>query len=334
MPDGGDLAACRGMMRGGSKSFFAAGLLLPKRVLAPATALYAFCRMADDAIDESAEKAAALDGLKLRLDRLYRGAPENHPADRAFADVVAAHDLPRALPDALLEGFAWDSQNRRYEDIYELHAYATRVAGTVGAMMAVLMGVRTAPALARACDLGIAMQLTNIARDVGEDARAGRLYLPMAWLREEGVDPDAFLARPGFSPALGRVVQRLVEAADALYDRSVPGITHLPMACRPAIRAAGLIYREIGWTLARRGYDSVSWRAHVPLSRKLVLLGLSFSALAPGDPDRAAGPAVAAAHALVHEAATVPWAPRRSFTERVLWVAELFARLEQQQETA
>ena len=77
-------------------------------------------------------------------------------------------------------------------------------------MMTVLMGARDARALARACDLGVAMQLTNIARDVGEDARAGRLYLPLAWLREAGIDPEAWLARPAFSDALGSVVRRLL----------------------------------------------------------------------------------------------------------------------------
>ncbi len=89
-------------------------------------------------------------------------------------------------------------------------------------MMSILMGARTPRILARACDLGVAMQLTNIARDVGEDARAGRLYLPLQWLRSAGIDPEAWLARPVFSAALGAVVQRLLDAADGLYARSTP----------------------------------------------------------------------------------------------------------------
>ena len=101
-----------------------------------------------------------------------------------------------------------------------LHGYAARVAGTVGVMMTLLMGVRDAAALARACDLGVAMQLTNIARDVGEDARAGRLYLPLDWLDEAGVDRDRFLAAPAPSPALARVVARLLAEADRLYARA------------------------------------------------------------------------------------------------------------------
>ena len=98
--------------------------------------------------------------------------------------------IPRALPEALLEGFAWDAAGRRYETLDEVEHYAARVAGCVGAMMTLVMGRRDPAILARACDLGVAMQLTNICRDVGEDARAGRLYLPLAWLRDNGIDPD------------------------------------------------------------------------------------------------------------------------------------------------
>ena len=89
---------------------------------------------------------------------------------------------------------------RRYETLQDLDAYAARVAGSVGAMMTLVMGQRAPEIVARACDLGVAMQLTNIARDVGEDARAGRLYLPLQWLREAGIDPDAWLAKPVFTP--------------------------------------------------------------------------------------------------------------------------------------
>jgi phytoene synthase len=203
-------------------------------------------------------------------------------------------------------------------------------------MMAVLMGVRAPGALARACDLGIAMQLTNIARDVGEDARHGRLYLPLSWLRAEGIDPDAFLARPVFTPAMGRVIRRVLEAAETLYARGALGIPHLPMRCRPAIRAAGLIYAEIGHTLARSGYDSVSWRAHVPARRKAALLARSLCALLPQGGDAATAPALAAAHYLVDAACTAsPWHARaavsKTITERVLWVCELFERLHQEE---
>ena len=154
----------------------------------------------------------------------------------------------------------------------ELCAYAARVAASVGATMTLMMGVRDADVLARACDLGVAMQLTNIARDVGEDARAGRLYLPLDWLDEAGIDPEAFLAEPQVTDGLRDVVARLLAAAEVLYARSEAGIGGLPLACRPAIRAARLIYAEIGAEIARNGFDSVGRRARVGRWRKMQLL--------------------------------------------------------------
>ena len=260
------------MIRTGSRSFHAASYLLPKRVRTPAYALYAFCRVADDGVDEASGKAAALQRLRERLDKVYRGAPEDHPADRAFADVVLVYAIPRALPEALLEGLAWDAVGRQYDDLSELTAYSARVASAVGVMMALLMGVRDERALARACDLGVAMQLTNICRDVGEDAREGRLFLPRRWMVEEGIDPAAFLADPRLSGALSKVIARLLAEADRLYARSEAGITALPMGCRSAIFAARHIYAEIGHEVAKAGYDSVTRRAIVTKSRKKVLM--------------------------------------------------------------
>ncbi len=273
----GDLASCYRLLNAGSKSFYTASLLLPRKVRDAATALYAFCRVADDAIDDSDDPSAALALLTERLDAIYRGRPQAQAADRAFAAVVELHGIPRALPEALLEGFEWDAGGRRYADIADVEAYGARVAGTVGAMMALLMGARDADVIARACDMGTAMQLTNIARDVGEDARAGRLYLPESWLREAGLDPDAWLAAPAFSPALGSVIRRLVDHAEALYERGRAGIAHLPLPCRPSMHAARLIYAEIGHTLVRGGCDSVNARAVVPARHKVALCWQALS---------------------------------------------------------
>lgn len=327
-----DLSACRALLRNGSKSFHAASRLLPPSVRAPATALYAFCRLADDAIDGEGASPAALAALSERLDLVYAGRPLNHPCDRALAAIVEAHALPRALPDALLEGLAWDAEGRRYHDLSALNAYAARVAGTVGAMMAVLMGVRAPEPLARACDLGVAMQLTNIARDVGEDARMGRLYLPVSWLEEAGIDADAWLARPVFGPALGAVVARLLAAAEELYDRAAPGIGALPLACRPGIGAARLIYAEIGREVQRRGLDSVSSRAVVPRARKLTLLARSLAAapLASAGP-ALAHPPLAETRFLVQAVAASPAQRRVAGTaEKITWVIGLIERLQRE----
>jgi phytoene synthase len=267
---------------------------------------------------------------------------------------VAHFRIPRALPEALLEGFAWDAEGRRYADLAAVQAYGARVAGTVGVMMALLMKVRSPAALARACDLGIAMQLSNIARDVGEDARAGRLYLPLAWMSEAGLDPDEFLARPVFTPQLGTVVARLLRAADLLYQSAASGIPALPVACRPAIHAAGLLYGEIGHEVARNGFDSISRRAVVPSNRKARLLIQALAGAALGRaPQIASDPAAnqflvdavlaadqhaaagagtdpATAHSAAHAAGLDARRRkrRRGPTESALWVLELFERLE------
>ena len=248
-----DLAACRTLLKTGSRSFFAAAHFLPYRCRDAATALYAFCRQADDAVDESGAPAEALAVLHARLDALYAGTPQNYPADRALAAVAQRCGLPKTLLEALLEGFAWDAEGRAYDDLEGVLSYSARVAGAVGVMMAVLMGERDADVLARAADMGVAMQLTNISRDVGEDARNGRLYLPREWLREAGIDPEAFLAEPRHSEGLAEVLARLLAVAHTLYRRADSGLTRLPSRCRPGMYAARLLYSAIGEQLAARG---------------------------------------------------------------------------------
>lgn len=324
-----DHANRRRLMRGGSRTFFAASLLLPASVRASATSLYAFCRLADDAVDLEADGTAALDGLRQRLAQVYAGRPLAIEADQALAVVVSRHGIPQALPAALLEGFHWDTVGRRYETLDDVHDYAARVAGTVGAMMALIMGARSTHALARACELGVAMQLTNIARDVGEDARNGRLYLPRRWMRDAGLDPDAWLAAPRFDAALGAVVARLLAAADALYERAAHGIAELPRSCRPAIQAARRVYAEIGREVERAGLDSVTRRAVVPPRRKLGLAASALSAalIAPARANAGIEP-LAAIRYLVDAGAghPAPGAPR-SFRERTVRVIEMFERV-------
>lgn len=330
----GDRAACRSAIRGGSRTFHAASLLLPERVREPALALYAFCRLADDAIDHSDEPQRALADLHARLERASVGDPRPHPADRALAATLDACSIPRAVPEALLEGFAWDSARRRYETLADVEEYAMRVAGTVGLMMALVMGVRSADALARAADLGVAMQLSNIARDVGEDARAGRLYLPLQWLDEAGVDAAELLRAPRFSAALGGVVARLVGHAGSLYARAALGVASLPVDCRPAIHAARLMYAEIGSEVARRGFDSISGRAVVSTRRKLALVAraLTATALRAGRQDPGVLPAaVPLIGAIVrHDAHRPPGTNGvpRSLADQLVGVLELFERLE------
>ena len=330
-----DVAACRRVLRLHSRSFHAASLMLPKAVRDPASVLYGFCRLADDAVDVHGGRAEAIQRLHERLARAYAGRPLPEPADRALAAVLLRHGIPRELPERLLEGLAWDAEGRRYATLDELLHYAARVAGTVGAMMCLLMGVRSAEALARACDLGVAMQLSNIARDVGEDARMGRLYLPLQWLHEAGLDADAWLAAPRHGPALAAVVERLLQQADALYAQADAGIALLPAACRPGIRAARRMYAEIGHQVRRAGCDAVSGRAVVPPLRKAGLLAGAvlpapgFIGQRTGSAAARALPPLAATRGLVEAAAGRPpgeagWR-RRGPLDTVL---DLFERLE------
>jgi len=331
-----DRAACTALLRSGSRSFHAASLLLPPATREAATAMYAFCRIADDAVDVDGGRMLALTQLRERLALIYAGRPAACAADRAFADVVERFGLPEALPAALLEGFEWDVIGRRYDDFGELCSYASRVAGTVGAMMCLLMGVRSNHALARACDLGVAMQLTNIARDVGEDARAGRLYLPLDWLAAAGIDVDAWMARPEFRPELAPVVARLLAEAEFLYARSAEGIADLPLTAQPSMQAARILYADIGRVVADNDFDSVSQRAVVPGSRKVWLVGAALLATlrrvraeqAPALPatrflvEAAMAAEVAAASAIV----------RQTLDDRVAWLVDLFERLEQREQ--
>jgi phytoene synthase len=340
-----DVAHCRHLLREGSRTFFAASLILPAGLRAPSAGLYAFCRVADDAIDQGADGAAGLLRMRSRLEGVYQGQPGDHAVDRVFADAVLRNAIPAEIPRALLEGFSWDVERRRYETPLELDRYAVRVAGTVGLMMALLMGVRDRATLAHACDLGVAMQLTNIARDVGEDARNGRLYLPLEWLRETGIDPDLWLARPEHTPALARVVERLLSVAEALYAAAECGIGALPASCRPGMRAARLLYAEIGREVARCGFDSINRRAIVSWQRKARILADAVVGRAPrpAAPVRVPAPEAAflidcaatgdagrPAPALESARERLRW-PR--IEDRITWLIDLFERLERRERT-
>jgi phytoene synthase len=182
------------------------------------------------------------------------------------------------------------------------------------------------------------MQLSNLARDVGEDARAGRLYLPLQWLAEAGIDPDAFLACPRHSPALAGVVRRLLDAADEHYRRAAAGIARLPLTCRLGIGAAGLLYAEIGQEVIRRGFDAVSGRAVVSGRRKAWVLATGLAGMAlPFRPL----PAIASPEGIFLVDAVARTMPRHLIqpvqppwwhvVERMRWVLDLFERLEQRE---
>lgn len=283
-----DRLVCRDWIRQHSKSFYLSSLLLPARVRQASWALYAFCRRADDAVDERADGGLRrVEQLHARLERVYAGRGDDDPIDRAFAAVVARHSIDRALPEALLAGMEMDARGTRYATDEELLVYCFRVAATVGLMMTRVMGVSDDAGWLRAADLGVAMQLTNIARDVGEDERRGRSYLPASLLAACGGDRRA-------------AVEKLLARADAHYRAADRGVPLLPRDCRFAIASSRNIYSAIGDAVARNGYDSISRRAWVSLPRKLWLVARALPAIFSTARDAAApGPADAQLRPLV-----------------------------------
>jgi phytoene synthase len=208
--------------------------------------------------------------LTHRLDCIYAGDPQAFVEDRALSVVVQRHALPRPLLDALLDGFAWDAQARRYDTLEQVHDYGARVAGSVGAMMCWIMGVRSPQALARACELGVAMQLTNIARDVGEDARRGRIYLPLNDLKQFGVTAQEILDG-SYSDRFTALMRFQAARAQGLYDQA---LALLPAAdCRtqkPGLMMAS-IYRALLAEIERDNFTVLHQRISLTPLRKLWL---------------------------------------------------------------
>jgi len=261
----------RAILGKGSKSFALAGMLLGKRARDDAAVLYAWCRQADDVIDEAGpgEAASALQTLRRKLDDLFAGRVRA-PLDIALSELIARRQIPKDYFQALLDGFAMDARGARYRLLADLDLYGYRVAGVVGLMMCHVLGVCDERCLKAAAHLGMAMQLTNIARDVVEDFRRDRQYLPTMLLSAEELG-DAMRAE---AQSLSRrhvaaAVEALLRRADRLYASGLSGLRELGWRDALAIGAAARIYRGIGRVLARRGFDSLRGRAVVSLPRKL-----------------------------------------------------------------
>lgn len=261
-----------------SKSFSLASRVLPRAVAEGVWVIYAWCRRADDAIDLAPveEQPMALARLREELADLRAGGLPEDPVVRAFGEVVAAHGISLDHADALLDGMEMDVRARRYGSLSELEHYGHLVAGVVGLLCCPVLGVDDERALQHADDLGIAMQLTNICRDVLEDWERDRLYLPQDLLEEEGagalVDALGGPFPEHLAPAVSRVVARVLERADALYASGDAGLW--AMAWRPAfaVRTARLVYAHIGERLRARDCDVLSGRVWVPGPVKLGLV--------------------------------------------------------------
>ncbi len=264
-------------LRQGSRSFNAAAMLLEPATRDSARLLYAWCRHVDDIIDGQSLGRPGAEDVRSPRERLaelraatlsaWQGEPQVDPAFEALRRVTARHAIPLAEPLTLIEGFAMDVEGRSYETFSDTLHYCYHVAGVVGLMMARVLGVQDERLFDHACDLGLAFQLTNIARDVIEDHRNGRIYLPEQWLRDEGLTPDT-LALPAHRAALHRVAARLLAAAEPYYESAQQGIDALPPRAAWAIGTAARVYRAIGDKILAAGPAAWDERRVVPTREK------------------------------------------------------------------
>lgn len=289
----GGIATCRQSIARNSKSFALASRLLPGHTADHAAIVYAWCRRADDAVDAvpAAAAPAAVRRLRQELADVYRGAATGVPELDAFAAVVRAHAIPREYPDELLAGMQMDCEHARYASFDELLLYCHRVAGVVGLMMCHVLGVDDLAARRQAAHLGIAMQLTNICRDVLEDWQLGRLYLPGELLAACGApDLGAQLGRPfpvAHTQAVAAAVARTLALADGFYRSGNRGLAALPWRCAVAVGAASRVYRAIGRRVRRQQCDVTRGRAIVSQRGKLVQVALAAVQVLATAPARA-----------------------------------------------
>lgn len=267
----------------GSKSFALASRVLPPALRDDASMLYAWCRHCDDVIDGQDMGHGLIenykDGQLERLEELrtktksaLSGQPTTDPIFAGLARVISTHQIDHKHPFDHLAGFEMDATDRIYVTVEDVLDYSYHVAGVVGVMMAQIMGVRDKVTLGQASDLGLAFQLTNIARDVIDDARAGRVFVPQELLTKHGapIEVEELAKREHWDAAYGAAIE-LLDIAESYYASARIGIKALPFRSAWAIRAALNVYREIGEVLRAKGPSAWEGRVGAGKSRKLWL---------------------------------------------------------------
>ena len=265
-----------------AKTFTLAARFLPARQRDDAAVVYAVCRLIDDLVDEAVDIQAGCRALDELREMLF-GERRPSPLIAVFLQTAERCDIPLEAVSDLIDGVASDAGEVMVEDDAELIRYGYAVAGTVGLMMCGVIGVRDPAARAHAIDLGIAMQLTNICRDVAEDADRGRVYLPAQRLEDAAIAPRALINQPLDGKRLAPVVHDVLSIAERYYQSAEAGMAAIPWRPRMAIMAASRVYRAIGFAIARQRFDVTRGRAHVSASRKAmwVTRALWASAFAP-----------------------------------------------------
>jgi 15-cis-phytoene synthase len=253
----------------GSSFYYSFRLLAPPR-RAAISALYAYCREVDDVVDETSDPGVArvkLAWWRTEVDAIFAGAPQ-HPVALALAQAVARYGLTQSNLLTVIDGMQMDLEKVRYVDFAELETYCDRVAGVVGLMSAAIFGYEDPSTLVYARKLGVAFQLTNIIRDVGEDARRGRIYLPQDELAHFGVTPSDVL-RARSSPAFTELMRFETERARAWYDAALAALPARDRRAQRAGLAMAAIYRTLLDEIARDGYQVLDRRIALTPLRKL-----------------------------------------------------------------
>ena len=251
-------------------SFYYSFRLLPAPRRAAISALYAYCREVDDVVDEVSDPSVArvkLAWWRTEVDAIFSGTPQ-HPVALALAQAVERHGIAQAHLLTVIDGMQMDLDKVRYVDFAELETYCDRVAGVVGLMSAAIFGYEDASTLVYARKLGVAFQLTNIIRDVGEDARRGRIYLPQDELARFGVPPSDVL-RACWSPAFAELMRFETERARAWYDAAFAALPARDRHAQRAGLAMAAIYRTLLDEIARDGYRVLDRRIALTPLRKL-----------------------------------------------------------------
>jgi phytoene synthase len=262
----------RDVIARGSKSFFLASLFFSRQVRDDCWLVYRWCRHCDDRVDHALDGATAEAELtEIRRETVlgFEGKSAE-PVFRDFGRLCLERRVPLEHPLEVLKGFEKDARGFAYRAPEDVDEYSFQVAGVVGLIMTRIMGVSDRRADSHAKDLGIAMQLTNIARDVAEDFARGRVYLPGSWLEEARVDSSRLLDAEQ-RDSLFQVVSRLLRRADALYGSGRDGLCYLPFRSAVAVSVAAAVYSEIGRKILREGPSALDKRVHVTFLEKIKL---------------------------------------------------------------
>ncbi|MEO0794586.1 MAG: phytoene/squalene synthase family protein [Verrucomicrobiota bacterium] len=264
------LASCRDATKEHATSFFFASFPLPQEKKNAAYAIYAFCRWVDDIIDETpADQQPDLETLQQELDRMLNDT-STLPFAPAFAEVTRQYAVPTSFYVDLMEGCCWDRKPVKIADFAELELYCYHVASVVGLIMSRIFGLKEIEGVPRAIEMGLAMQLTNILRDVAEDFERGRIYLPATELAEYELD-EAFLKSPNpADPRWQRFLKFQIDRARDYYRSGETGLNYLDGdGSRFCVKLMSRVYGGILGAIERKSGDVFSARCYVPTTRKL-----------------------------------------------------------------